>query len=65
MVAICPNNNEIHIYGEVDKPAGQWKRLHVLGEVCNEVAIHLYIVSKLTNSLTRYLNIHNIYIYIA
>lgn len=30
MVAICPNNNEIHIYGNCQNKS--WERLHVLGE---------------------------------
>jgi len=31
VLAICPNNNEIHIYGECK--TANWKVLHVLQEV--------------------------------
>lgn len=30
MIAICPNNNEIHIYGKCETP--NWEKLHVLAE---------------------------------
>mmetsp|Transcript_12105 Transcript_12105/g.12477 ORF Transcript_12105/g.12477 Transcript_12105/m.12477 type:complete len:376 (-) Transcript_12105:76-1203(-) len=30
MIALCPNNNEIHIYGNCK--SGNWERLHVLSE---------------------------------
>jgi actin related protein 2/3 complex, subunit 1A/1B len=31
VLALCPNNNEIHIYGSCD--SANWERLHVLAEV--------------------------------
>lgn len=30
VIALCPNNNEVHIYKEVDE---NWERIHVLQKV--------------------------------
>jgi hypothetical protein len=31
VIAVCPNNNEIHIYGNC--ASEKWEKLHVLSEV--------------------------------
>jgi hypothetical protein len=40
MVAVCPNNNEVHIYQASPSPASAWECIHVL----QKVSLHILLV---------------------
>jgi len=50
MLAICPNNNEIHIYGNTTNPdSSAWQRLHVLTE--HDLLVSAIDWSPVTNKI--------------
>jgi len=40
VVAVCPNNNEVHIYQASPSPTSAWECIHVL----QKVSLHILLV---------------------